>query len=648
MYKLHIRDDAGKTKVVTVKRDKITVGRQEGNTIRLTDRNVSRIHARIVRKDGQIFVEDVSRYGTRVNGLRLKEKKVLSGDDVVVIGDYQLKVESEEKQADTLPATPKAPLKKAKKESSRQEAPTTVEKSVGGVDSTSMINLNDIEQAARKQASKKSRIVADVSTLVAVNTELAGTEYRLSGSKIVIGRTDENDVVVDHRSISRNHARIESKGGRVTIFDLESANGLKINDEFYKQSVLRRGDVIELGHVRMRFVETGETFVYRPEDWSDKSGSSVSPAVDGAKQGGSKLWIVALLVLVAAAGVFAVLWSGSEPADLDKGTSTASSSEESTASKTQPSSSTKTVATKPSSPSTAGEAPAGEKPASLSDRLKKIDSLLDSKNWKDAQVHCGAILDEDESNAKAQSCVEKANIELTTASAYREAGSYVDAGNLTKAWEALAGVNDYVAKSSIRAKIERLQGTVQPRYLEELQGKGKRALKAKRYDAAIRFYQKILKIEADHSVASVGLAKARKAKAEERSTVDTPEVPKAPVDKPKDKDKKPPKEVVKKDPKKDPPKKKVEPPAAADTGGKLTWKEYRRKAAKAGAGRLAVYKEAATKGYADAYFYIGRTCQTQGKKGEAVKAYRKFIRLRPGSAKADQAKQALMALGASF
>ena len=90
MYKLHIRDDAGKTKVVTVKRDKITVGRQEGNTIRLTDKNVSRIHARIVNKDGQIFLEDVSRYGTRVNGLRLREKKPLTAEDVVGMVRTQL------------------------------------------------------------------------------------------------------------------------------------------------------------------------------------------------------------------------------------------------------------------------------------------------------------------------------------------------------------------------------------------------------------------------------------------------------------------------------------------------------------------------------------------------------------------------------
>ena len=42
MYKLIIEDDEGKTTVVPLIRDEITIGRKEGNTIRLTERNVSR------------------------------------------------------------------------------------------------------------------------------------------------------------------------------------------------------------------------------------------------------------------------------------------------------------------------------------------------------------------------------------------------------------------------------------------------------------------------------------------------------------------------------------------------------------------------------------------------------------------------------
>ena len=49
MYKLIIEDDEGKTTVVPLIRDEITIGRKEGNTIRLTERNVSRRHAKLAQ-----------------------------------------------------------------------------------------------------------------------------------------------------------------------------------------------------------------------------------------------------------------------------------------------------------------------------------------------------------------------------------------------------------------------------------------------------------------------------------------------------------------------------------------------------------------------------------------------------------------------
>ncbi|MBW2548259.1 MAG: FHA domain-containing protein, partial [Deltaproteobacteria bacterium] len=69
MYKLVISDDEGHATVVPLLRDEITIGRQEGNTIRLTERNVSRNHARLLRRNGSYVVEDLGSYnGVTVNG----------------------------------------------------------------------------------------------------------------------------------------------------------------------------------------------------------------------------------------------------------------------------------------------------------------------------------------------------------------------------------------------------------------------------------------------------------------------------------------------------------------------------------------------------------------------------------------------------
>src|SRR4051794_34525237 len=96
MHKLTIEDDEGKTVVVPVIRDEITVGRQEGNSIRLTEKNISRRHARLFRQNGTLMVEDLGSFiGVRVNNARINAVTALKDGDVVVVGDYKLTVRAE-------------------------------------------------------------------------------------------------------------------------------------------------------------------------------------------------------------------------------------------------------------------------------------------------------------------------------------------------------------------------------------------------------------------------------------------------------------------------------------------------------------------------------------------------------------------------
>jgi pSer/pThr/pTyr-binding forkhead associated (FHA) protein len=93
LVKLHIKDDAGKTTTVPMARDEITIGRKDGNTIRLTEKNVSRTHARLIKKGEEVHVEDLSRYGTRVNGERIQQIRRVGAGDTIQIGDYTLTLE---------------------------------------------------------------------------------------------------------------------------------------------------------------------------------------------------------------------------------------------------------------------------------------------------------------------------------------------------------------------------------------------------------------------------------------------------------------------------------------------------------------------------------------------------------------------------
>jgi pSer/pThr/pTyr-binding forkhead associated (FHA) protein len=96
VLKLIIEDDEGRKTVVPFSRDEITIGRQEGNTIRLTERNVSRHHARLVRQNGHVLVEDLGSYtGVLINGERIQGQVQVGDGDHIQIGDYDLALQRE-------------------------------------------------------------------------------------------------------------------------------------------------------------------------------------------------------------------------------------------------------------------------------------------------------------------------------------------------------------------------------------------------------------------------------------------------------------------------------------------------------------------------------------------------------------------------
>lgn len=63
----------------------VTIGREEGNALRLNDERVSRYHAKIQTEDGDIIVTDLdSTNGTRVNGSTIQIRRLRPGDQLSV------------------------------------------------------------------------------------------------------------------------------------------------------------------------------------------------------------------------------------------------------------------------------------------------------------------------------------------------------------------------------------------------------------------------------------------------------------------------------------------------------------------------------------------------------------------------------------
>jgi len=66
-----------------------------------------------------------------------------------------------------------------------------------------------------------------------------------------LGRSSRNDFQIDHRSISRFHAEIELNDDWMLVRDMDSSNGVFVNDEQVAESPLESGQILRLGDVSM-------------------------------------------------------------------------------------------------------------------------------------------------------------------------------------------------------------------------------------------------------------------------------------------------------------------------------------------------------------------------------------------------------------
>ncbi|MEW5795838.1 MAG: FHA domain-containing protein [Candidatus Zixiibacteriota bacterium] len=87
--------------------------------------------------------------------------------------------------------------------------------------------------------------------------------------RISIGRTNDNDIVLENRGVSRKHATIEFNNNAAVIMDNESLNGTFVNNRKISEEVLRDEDTITIGKY---------TLVYHTES---KASDDKMTAMDG-------------------------------------------------------------------------------------------------------------------------------------------------------------------------------------------------------------------------------------------------------------------------------------------------------------------------------------------------------------------------------
>jgi pSer/pThr/pTyr-binding forkhead associated (FHA) protein/tetratricopeptide (TPR) repeat protein len=665
--KLLIKDDSGKTTAVNMARDEITIGRKDGNTIRLTEKNVSRTHARFLKKGEEIHVEDLSRYGVRVNGERIQQSRRVGAGDVIVIGDYQLSLEGV-KAVEDLPVSPAAQVQpaaaavvdpaKAKKKAEldaaarerimaakrelgdeTQEAPLPKQAKDGKGEAPKGEKKPD-EERKSKGAGKK-RIGAAHPTLVAVTTHLAGTEYPLEQETSILGRTGENDVKVDHHSISRNHAKVVVKDGQVRMVDLQSKNGIRVNGEFWEESILKSGDIIELGKVQFRFVAKGEEFVFRPEDYTEKEADDELMKPPGS----GKTWLV-MLLLVAAGGLaalyFLVIAKPTEVNNVNVPATAATAPQPDAAAAKPPETAVAAVpvapgtaqpadaaaaveATKPADVAAPPEQPKVDHTEAINKHLATAQTAAAEKRWDDAKKALDEALALDKERAEVKALSERVTSESNVLASLTAARASLAKSELAEAWKVLQTLQSTPADSAYRGEVDEARKTVGTAIANQLVDQAKAAHTKKNWAEAIGKAEEALTYVPNHPEAPGVITKARKARLEQQLK-EQQEAAKNP----KPKDPKP----------KDPP-----PDASAGKSGEDLNKEARALSAQDPAAALKLYEQAVAKGYVAAYKSIGILKSQRGDKAGAIAAYKSYLAKRANAPDADTIREIIVQLG---
>src|ERR1700722_1986290 len=89
--------------------------------------------------------------------------------------------------------------------------------------------------------------------LVAQSPEFAGQTFVLDSPEMSVGRVADNQIQVEHASVSGHHARLKLDGLDYVIKDLDSTNGTRINGERIIEQKLRRNDILRLGNIELLY-----------------------------------------------------------------------------------------------------------------------------------------------------------------------------------------------------------------------------------------------------------------------------------------------------------------------------------------------------------------------------------------------------------
>ncbi|MCU0488297.1 MAG: FHA domain-containing protein [Anaerolineales bacterium] len=256
--KLILLSDDGPEQEYELGKTRVTLGRATTNDIVLPDRRASRSHARLECSPAGCTLADLgSSNGSYVNGQRVQRLLLQPGDEITMGGArFRFAI---------------APL-------TEQAGMTVIDRE------------SDLDQAMNQEVLPFAINETSQPRLV-IMTPLRTWELPVGDvDTLSIGRTEANQLVLEHPKVSRNHAEIQCRSGIYVLRDLNSTNGTWHREERIDQLILQDGDEFRIGEATLLFKSGFEEESLTMADDIRPTGSARRIVVFVPGMMGSELW----------------------------------------------------------------------------------------------------------------------------------------------------------------------------------------------------------------------------------------------------------------------------------------------------------------------------------------------------------------------
>ena len=218
------------------------IGRDLGCDFTVSSESISRRHARLDLREGQLAVTDLgSANGTFVNGRRVREHVLRVGDEI-----------------------------RFDMESFRVEGPVDPGRTSVRPPATAATRVG------RDSRDTGATVVSNGPSRLEVVAGMAAKSFGLSKAKYLVGRSAGSDIQLPEGSVSSRHAQLEKIGGGWRLTDLQSTNGTFVNGQRIDSAELKPGDRIRFGNVGVNYSHHAPQPALR-SGWSAIPGTAVMP-----------------------------------------------------------------------------------------------------------------------------------------------------------------------------------------------------------------------------------------------------------------------------------------------------------------------------------------------------------------------------------